>query len=43
MESLALATWDDKKESWTWQPGEYTVSAGSSSEELPLTAKMAMR
>ncbi len=43
MEPLALANWDDKKESWMWQPGEYTVSAGSSSEELPLTAKMSMK
>ena len=43
MESLALATWNEGKETWEWQPGEYTVAAGSSSEELPLTAKMSMR
>ncbi len=43
MESLALATWNEGKESWEWQPGEYTITAGSSSEELPLTAKMSMR
>ncbi len=43
MESLALASWNDKTESWEWMPGEYTVSAGSSSEDLPLTATMSMR
>ena len=43
MESLALATWNDSKESWEWPSGEYTVSAGSSSEELPLTTRISMR
>ena len=43
MESLALASWNDSKESWEWMPGEYTVSAGSSSETLPLTERMSMR
>ena len=43
MEPLALASWNDGKESWEWMPGEYTVSAGSSSEQLPLRATMSMR
>ncbi len=42
MEPLASAVWNDKTESWEWPKGEYTVSAGSSSEALPLTAKVAM-
>ena len=43
MEPLALATWNEKNESWEWPSGEYTVSAGSSSRDLPLTEKMALR
>ena len=43
MESLGLASWNDSKEAWEWMPGEYTVSAGSSSEELPLTDRLSMR
>ena len=43
MEPLALASWDETKESWEWLPGEYSVSAGSSSAELPLSATMSMR
>ena len=39
MEPLALATWNDSREAWEWMPGEYTVYAGGSSEELPLTTK----
>ena len=36
MEPLALASWDTDTHSWKWLPGQYTVSAGSSSRELPL-------
>ena len=43
MEPLALASWNDKNETWEWMHGEYTVFAGSSSDELPLTTKMSMR
>ncbi|MGI4831334.1 MAG: beta-glucosidase, partial [Janthinobacterium lividum] len=43
MESLASASWNDSKESWEWMPGEYTVSAGGSSQELPLTTRVSMR
>ena len=42
LEPLASASWNDKTESWEWQPGEYTVSAGPSSTELPLTVKASM-
>jgi beta-glucosidase len=42
MEPLALATWNDSKESWEWMPGEYTVFAGSSSEDLPLREPVSM-
>ncbi len=42
MEPLASAVWNDKTESWEWPKGEYTVSAGGSSEELPLTVKASM-
>ncbi len=43
MEPLASAVWNDKTESWEWPKGEYTVSAGGSSEELPLTVKASMQ
>ncbi len=43
IESLASASWNDKTESWEWMPGEYTISAGSSSRELPLTTKVSMK
>ena len=43
MEPLALASWNDSKESWEWMHGDYTVSAGSSSEDLPLTERISMR
>ncbi len=38
MEPLSMASWDEGTESWKWLPGTYTVSAGSSSRDLPLTA-----
>ncbi len=42
MESLALASWDEPTESWKWMPGAYTVSAGSSSRDLPLTQSVSL-
>ena len=42
MESLALGTWNEKGESWTWLPGTYTVSAGGSSRDLVLNTTMSM-
>ncbi len=38
LEHLAYATWSDPQHSWTWLPGDYTVSVGSSSRDLPLKA-----
>src|SRR5579875_1461365 len=43
MEPLALATWQEGTESWSWEPGSYTFSAGSSSRDLPLTVKADVR
>ncbi len=43
LEWLALATWNEKNESWIWQPGNYTFSAGGSSRDLPLTTSVAIR
>jgi beta-glucosidase len=43
LERLALATWNDGNESWTWLPGAYTFSAGGSSRDLPLTATAEVR
>ena len=37
LEWLALASWNEKNEAWTWMPGAYTFSAGDSSRDLPLT------
>lgn len=43
LEPLASASWDEKKEAWDWLAGEYTVSAGSSSRDLPLSTKATMK
>ncbi len=42
LESLALASWDESKEGWMWQPGTYTVVAGGSSRDLPLKTTFTM-
>lgn len=42
LEPLASASWDEAKETWMWQPGTYTVSAGSSSRDLPLKTTFSM-
>lgn len=36
MEPLALASWDVAADKWTWPAGDYTVSVGGSSRDLPL-------
>jgi beta-glucosidase len=36
MEPLALATFREDENAWSWLPGEYVVSVGGSSEELAL-------
>lgn len=42
IEPLTAATFDEKKDGFVWQHGDYTVSVGGSSAELPLTAKAAL-
>ena len=43
MESLALASWNEGNESWTWMPGTYTVTVGGSSRDLSLRAETSVR
>lgn len=42
LEPLAMATFDEKKDAWTWASGKYTVFVGGSSRDLPLQAKVAL-
>jgi beta-glucosidase len=42
LEPLAMATFDEKKDAWTWASGKYTVFVGGSSRDLPLQAKIAL-
>jgi beta-glucosidase len=42
LEPLALATFDEKKDAWTWASGKYTVFVGGSSRDLPLQTKVAL-
>jgi beta-glucosidase len=39
LEPLAIATFDEKKDAWTWLRGKYTVLVGGSSRDLPLQAE----
>ena len=39
LEPLAFASFSEAKDAWEWLPGSYTVWVGSSSRDLPLTAK----
>jgi len=39
IEPLALATFNEAQDDWTWLPGEYIFSVGSSSRDLPLVVK----
>jgi beta-glucosidase len=41
LEPLAIATFDEKKDAWTWLHGKYTVLVGGSSRDLPLQAEAA--
>lgn len=38
--SRAFAHWDTSSHAWVVTPGRYTVSAGTSSRDLPLTARL---
>jgi beta-glucosidase len=40
IEPLTAATFDESKDAFTWQHGDYTVSVGGSSTTLPLTTKV---
>ena len=39
---LYFSVWDDPSDSWKLLPGEYTLSAGASSRDLPLTTKFTL-
>ena len=40
MEPLTAASFDEQKDGFIWQHGDYTVSVGGASTDLPLTAKV---
>jgi beta-glucosidase len=42
LEPLAMATFDQKKDAWTWATGKYTVCVGGSSRDLPLRTEVAL-
>jgi beta-glucosidase len=42
LEPLAIATFDEKTDAWTWVSGKYTVFVGGSSRDLPLQAEIAL-
>jgi beta-glucosidase len=42
LEALAIATFDEKKDAWTWLSGRYSISVGGSSRDLPLQTAAAL-
>jgi beta-glucosidase len=42
LEALAIATFDEKKDAWTWASGQYSISVGGSSRDLPLQTAAAL-
>jgi beta-glucosidase len=42
LEPLAIATFDAKKDAWSWASGKYTVFVGGSSRDLPLAAEVVL-
>jgi beta-glucosidase len=42
LEALAIATFDEKKDAWTWLSGQYSISVGGSSRDLPLQTAAAL-
>jgi beta-glucosidase len=42
LEPLAMATFDAKKDAWTWASGKYTVFVGGSSRDLPLVTDVVL-
>jgi beta-glucosidase len=42
LESLAMAAFDEKKDAWRWLSGQYSISVGGSSRDLPLQIDAAL-
>jgi beta-glucosidase len=42
LEPLAMATFNEQKDAWTWTSGKYTVLVGGSSRDLPLQADVSL-
>jgi beta-glucosidase len=42
IEPLAIASFDEKKDAWSWLHGKYTVYVGGSSRDLPLQAEVVL-
>jgi beta-glucosidase len=42
LESLAIATFDEKKDAWSWLSGQYSIAVGGSSRDLPLRTEAAL-
>jgi beta-glucosidase len=42
LEALAIATFDERKDAWTWPSGEYSIAVGGSSRDLPLRTAAAL-
>jgi beta-glucosidase len=42
LEPLAMATFSEQQDAWTWISGKYKVSVGGSSRDLPLQADVAL-
>jgi beta-glucosidase len=43
LDKYAVSSWSESLEKWVVEKGSYTISVGTSSQELPLTAKMTIR
>ena len=43
LDKYAVSSWSESSEKWVVEKGSYTISVGTSSQELPLTAKMTVR
>jgi beta-glucosidase len=42
IEPLAIASFDEKKDAWSWLHGKYTVFVGGSSRDLPLQTEVVL-
>lgn len=43
LDSASFSYWSIKDQAWSIQPGKYSILAGSSSEDLPLTAAVSIK